>query len=118
MGTYRLVHDKRAARPAESFFGVLHAPTTISLQAVLALGALVIVLLALAAYRNMLKPGVQAASLSRRDSMLRGHPLQQQQRQALAWPTLYTRVFVTRAIPASSILRFSQYLRLRSIAST
>lgn len=62
MGTYRLVHDKRAARPAESFFGVLHAPTTISLQAVLALGALVIVLLALAAYRNMLKPGVQAAS--------------------------------------------------------
>ena len=62
MGSYRFVLVKPAARPAYRLFGILPLPATIPIQALLALGALVIVLIALAAYSDMLKPGLQAAS--------------------------------------------------------
>ncbi|CBQ70998.1 related to UBP1-ubiquitin-specific protease [Sporisorium reilianum SRZ2] len=62
MGGYRFVLVKPAARPAYPLFGVLPLPATVPIQALLALGALLIVLIALAAYSDMLKPGLQAAS--------------------------------------------------------
>lgn len=63
MGTYHFVLVKPAARPAYPLFGVFPFPATLPIQALLALGAaLVVVVVALAAYSDMLKPGLQAAS--------------------------------------------------------
>lgn len=62
MGDYRSVLVKPTARPAYPLFGVLPIPTTIPIQALLGLGALSIILLALLAYRDMLKAGLQSAS--------------------------------------------------------
>ncbi len=62
MGDYRFVLVKPSARPAYPLFGILPAPTTIPVQVVLGVGAVLIVLLTLAAYRDMLKPGLQPAS--------------------------------------------------------
>ncbi|ETS60783.1 hypothetical protein PaG_04695 [Moesziomyces aphidis] len=62
MGDYRFVLVKPTASPAYPLLGVLPLPVTLAVQAALALGALLIVLLATLAYKDMLKPGLHAAS--------------------------------------------------------
>lgn len=62
MGSYRFVLVKPAARPAYPLFGVLPFPATVPVQALLVLGTFLILLIVLAAYSDMLKPGLLAAS--------------------------------------------------------
>ncbi|KAJ9478692.1 Ubiquitin carboxyl-terminal hydrolase 1 [Pseudozyma hubeiensis] len=62
MGTYRFVLVQPAARPAYPLFGVFPLPATLPVQALLALGAAIIIAIGLAVYTDMLKPGLLAAS--------------------------------------------------------
>lgn len=62
MGDYRFVLVKPAAQPAYPLFGILPIPTTLPIELSLFLGILLLIPLGIAAYRDMLKPGLQAAS--------------------------------------------------------
>lgn len=63
MGSYRYVNVKpSAARTTNPLSSIFPDPKTIPVQAVLGIGSLLIILLALLAYRDMLNPGLYSAS--------------------------------------------------------
>lgn len=62
MGSYRYVRERPASAAAHPLHILFPDPASIPIQAYLGLGALLTILLALLAYRDMLKPGLQAAS--------------------------------------------------------
>ena len=62
MANYRYVHVKPNPRPAHPLSAASSALSPLPIQAVLGAGAILVVLLALLAYRDMLQPGLQAAS--------------------------------------------------------
>ncbi|SPO25145.1 related to UBP1 - ubiquitin-specific protease [Ustilago trichophora] len=62
MGNYRYVRVNPTARPAHPLSVIFPDPTTIPIQALFGVGALLITIIALVACRDMLKPGLQAAS--------------------------------------------------------